>query len=82
MKCLLCGQDFLPSWALSNVWTRQTLCPTCKIEFVKRGECTDCGKPGQPLCLGLPQLASTRTAARDPSALSVSSAGESVHEAV
>ena len=50
MNCQLCGQDFLPSWMLSNVWTRQTLCPTCKIEFVKRGECEDCGKPGQVLC--------------------------------
>ena len=53
MNCHLCGQDFLPVWTLSNVWTRQTLCPTCKIEFVKRGECEgceDCGKPGPPLC--------------------------------
>ncbi|AFS71405.1 ComF family protein [Exiguobacterium antarcticum] len=50
MKCRLCGQAFLPSWSLSNVWTRQTLCPTCKIEFVKRGECADCGKPGHALC--------------------------------
>jgi len=25
-------------------------CPTCKIKFVKRGECVDCGKPGSPCC--------------------------------
>ncbi|ASI36298.1 amidophosphoribosyltransferase [Exiguobacterium sp. N4-1P] len=50
MNCLLCQQFFLPSWSLSNVWTRQTVCRTCKIKFVKRGECTDCGKPGLTLC--------------------------------
>ncbi len=50
MKCLLCQQFFLPSWSLSNVWTRQTVCLPCKISFVKRGECTDCGKPGHSLC--------------------------------
>ncbi len=50
MTCLLCGQFFLPNWTLSNVWARQMLCPTCKIEFVKKGECTDCGKPGLRLC--------------------------------
>lgn len=49
-RCLFCQEVYLPSWELGNLWTRQVTCPTCKIKFVKRGECVDCGKPGSTCC--------------------------------
>lgn len=49
-RCLFCQEVYLPSWELGNLWTRQVTCPACKIKFVKRGECVDCGKPGSPCC--------------------------------
>lgn len=49
-RCLFCQEVYLPSWELGNLWTRQATCPTCKIKFVKRGECVDCGKPGPVRC--------------------------------
>ena len=49
-RCLFCQEVYLPSWELGNLWTRQVTCSTCKIKFVKRGECVDCGKPGSTCC--------------------------------